>query len=408
MAGKRREKGTGSVYPRKNAKGEITGWGVALGDSYQKVLTEAEGKALLVKWQHEANQGIVRSKPVNRTVSDLLAEWLKESVTPSRRPHTINTAERIIRLHIDPELGSINLSALDTLRIRRFLNMLAADPPKGKGLRYGSIQTIRATLHSALNAAIEWDWLPEGRNPCSKARVPLNARKAKEKPKFTPGQAAQLIAAFEGSACQHPLTAELGTGMRPGEILGMTRANLTFNPATGRPIAYRLESQLQWFKFGPDTPRRPLLVKPKTDGSVRDMDIGTVAGEAIYQAIEHANRTWAVQLQAGTLGPNAKWAMEAGLVFVNSNGAPIRNAYLFIALQRCLRRAGMEHISPHKLRALWATRQVSRGDASILEIATAGGWSDPKTMFASYTQKTQDGQKRVAAASDAMFNEEGV
>lgn len=407
MAGKRREKGTGSVYPRKNAKGEITSYGVSLGDSYQTVTTEAEGKALLVRWQHEANQGIVRVEPVNRTVSDLCAEYLSEVVGPSLRHATFVRIEREIRLHVRPQLGAIKLANLSTLDVQKFLNYLAIPLPKGRGMRSSTISVIRGLLITIFNQGIDWGWLPEGRNPAKKARVPGNATPPKTVPKFTAGQAAALHKAFSESPYRDLLITSLALGLRPGEVRGITRDCITFDPATGTPIRLEIRHQLQWEKREGDEIGKPCLVPPKTRQSNRHMNLGAIAADALMSAMEHAGTAWQRCILEGRLTPAGQWAMEQKLVFVTSKGTPVLPAMENRAFHKCIKDAGMDGMTPHKLRALWATGQIDSGMASELEVLRAGGWSKGDTMRRHYAQSTEAGQARVAAASDAMFQEPG-
>lgn len=407
MAGKRREKGTGSVYPRKNAKGQVTSWGVRLGSLYQTVPTEAEGKALLVKWQHEANQGIQQAQPASRTVADLCAEYLAEVVGPSHRHATWVRVEREIRLHIGPQLGAIRLSKLTPLDVQRFLNYLAAPAPKGRAMRSSTISVLRGLLITIFNQGIDWGWLPEGRNPAKKTRVPGNAAEPKPPPRFTPGQAAALQRAFSQSAYKDLLTLSLALGLRPGEARGITRYCITFDPATGRPTRLEIRHQLQWEKYEGDETAMPRLIPPKTRQSVRSMTLGTVAADALMSAMERAGATWQRCILEKRLPPTGQWAMEQKLVFVTGKGTPVLGTIENRAFHAAIAEAGMEGMTPHKLRALWATGQIDSGMASDLEVMRAGGWSKGDTMRRHYAQSTEAGQARVAAASDAMFEDPG-
>ena len=91
-----------------------------------------------------------------QTVEQFLDRWLEDCVKPSVRPKTYASYSQLIKLHIKPGLGRIDLSKLTPQQVQAFLNDRLAvgairkretDPIKGLSPR--TVQYLRAVLRRA-------------------------------------------------------------------------------------------------------------------------------------------------------------------------------------------------------------------------------------------------------------------
>src|SRR5215213_4432657 len=104
---KRRDKGEGSVYRRKDGRcvGEYED---ANGKRrYISGKTKAEVSRKLRKLLADRDEGIVYDSE-NLTVGDYLDRWL-DAVNASVRDRTWQRHEEVVRLHLKPPLGSTKL-----------------------------------------------------------------------------------------------------------------------------------------------------------------------------------------------------------------------------------------------------------------------------------------------------------
>jgi integrase len=87
-------------------------------------------------------------------VARWLRHWLQQA-EPSLRPATVCGYRDHITRYLIPGLGRITLADLDTRRLQAFFDLLARQRTRnGTPLAAATIDRVRATLRSALNAAV--------------------------------------------------------------------------------------------------------------------------------------------------------------------------------------------------------------------------------------------------------------
>lgn len=396
MARQRGKKGQGSVYQRKS-DGR---WCASLKGTVRYAATEAEADKILLQLRAEDAAGQRINNPVTRTVDDLLDEWLDNTVATGRRFKTFASYEQVCRCHIRPALGNVRLRELDTHRVQKFLNQLAAKKPRGKELRQSTIRTIRSVLIAALTQARKWKWVVE--NVAKDTEVP-NALPSKPPPRFEKGQAQALLKAFREAPLGDMFIVSMSLGLRPGEVRGVCVSDITFSK--GKPVALTVSHQLQFQQREEDEKSMPRLVAPKTATSHRVLELPEVAADAISRAIIKSGEIWAEQIRRGMITPTRQWAMDNRLIFVTPAGGPVSGGIACKHLKACLAGAGLVHLSQHQLRHLYATYQVDAGAVSIDTVAAVLGHSNPTTTLNFYTRSMKDAQKRAAEATDAMFRD---
>src|SRR5215210_3983506 len=162
MARKRRGKGEGSIYRRKDGRWvgqyEVNGERRYLGG---KTRTEVAKK--LTKAIAERDAGLVFDAE-GLTVGEYLTRWL-DTVRGTVKDNTWSGHEINVRVHLSPALGSTKLDKLNPFQVQSFYRAKLDD-----GQSPASVLKIHGTLSKALKAAVRWRLLPL--NPCADVTPP--------------------------------------------------------------------------------------------------------------------------------------------------------------------------------------------------------------------------------------------
>ena len=192
---RKRANGEGSIRKRENGTWEAR---IQLGNDpvtgkpirksvYAKTQKEARCKLQeLIEKKNSQNYNQVEDEKL--TLDTWLDMWLNNYLVDIK-PNTILQYESVVRLHIKPALGSIPLKKLRTPVIQAFYNDL-----QKKELSSKFIKNIHGVLHRALDMAVRIEYLQK--NPSTYTVRPRVIEK--------------------------PVLIALYTGMRIGEILGLT------------------------------------------------------------------------------------------------------------------------------------------------------------------------------------------
>src|SRR5215212_8103735 len=339
MAKKRqRGNGAGTVYPRKNRDGKVTGYrGSYFAPDgkrrYVSAKRKGDAERLLREAMTDADRGLTFDAS-NLTVSGYMTRWLEDFAKANLAPRTYHNYKLQIREHITPAFGTMKLSKLDTPNIQALYTAKLEG-----GLKPSSVKYIHAVLHSALKKATELRLVP--RNPAASARPPKIRQE-----EITPLDAQQARVLLEAAKddrfeCLYALS--LMCGLRMGESLGLKWTDIDFDAGT-----LRVHRQVQRIREGGG-----LVFSEPKNASRRTIDLPHRALEALTS---HRKRQLEEQLGVG-----AKW-QDNDLVFSSSKGTPmdaqnIVNRYF----KPLLRRAGLPEIRWHDLRHTCATLLLSRG-----------------------------------------------
>jgi integrase len=339
MAKKRqRGNGAGTVYPRKNRDGKVTGYrGSYFAPDGKRRYVSAKRKGdterALREAMTDADRGLTFDAS-NQTVSGYMTRWLEDFAKGTIAPRTYHNYRLQIREHIVPAFGTMKLSKLDTPNIQALYTAKLRD-----GLKPSSVRYIHAVLHCALEKAVELRLIP--RNPAASARPPKIRQE-----EITPldvEQARLLLEAAKDDRFECLYVLSLTCGLRMGESLGLKWSDIDLDAGT-----LRVHRQLQRIREGGG-----LVFSEPKNASRRTIDLPQKAVEALWS---QRKRQLEEQLRAG-----AKW-QDHGLVFVSSKGTPmdaqnIVNRYF----KPLLKRAGLPDIRWHDLRHTYATLLLARG-----------------------------------------------
>lgn len=325
---KRRARGEGSIYQRKDGRWCATFSYDADGIPKRKTVygkTQAEALSKHRKFKAMVEAGMIPDSR-SMTLGQFLIRWLEESVRTTNRRTTYVTYRTIIKAHVLPHVGALPLRLLAPMRLQALYATL-----QDKKCSPRMVQIVHARLHTALEQAVRWGLL--ARNPCDAVTVPRSP-----KPKMQALDEAEVRRLLI-QARQDPLYAlyllAIATGLRQGELLALQWKDIDLR-AESLSVRHTLQ----------DINGHLELTEPKTSGSRRKVDLPTLAVEAL--------RAHRMQLMS-----NGKLS---DFVFSDSEGKPLRKSNLIRrSFKPLLRAASLPNIRFHDLRHTAATLMFTQG-----------------------------------------------
>ena len=326
----RRGHGEGSIYQRSDGRwaASITLEGRKRKTLYGKTRKEVQEQLKIAL--REQQQGMLVTTP-QQTLEQFLGQWL-EAHRPSVRIRTYERYEQIVRVHIVPALGRVQLQKLTAQQVQNFYTKV------GKQLSSTTVNTLHAMFHKALEDAVKWGLL--ARNVCDAVTAPRRAH-YEIKP-LTMEQANILLDAAKQDDFEALWVLALTTGMRRGELLALKWQDINFEQA-----------MLQVRRIFTRAPgNRYIESEPKTEKSRRSIMLASFTVEALRR---HRVRQLETKLQMGTA-----W-QEHDLVFCTSLGTPLNPNRALELFKRLLKKAGLPDMRLHDLRHSIATILLSMG-----------------------------------------------
>lgn len=327
---KRRGNGEGSIYQRRDGRWTAS---ITIGGNKRKYIygkTRREVQEKMKVALRDQQQGMLVTSP-QQTVEQYLKQWL-ETHKPSIRIRTYERYEQIVRIHLIPNIGRIQLQKLSAIDIQNLYTKL------GKSLSSSTVNTLHAMLHKALDDAVRWGLL--ARNVCDAVTAPR--RRHYEIKPLTPDQAKVLLDVAKQDSLEALWVLALTTGMRRGEILALKWQDINFAQATLQ--VRRIFTRAPGNKF--------IEAEPKTEKSRRSIALASVTVEALR---EHRRRQLLAMAAAGS-----EW-QDYDLVFCTSLGTPLNPNRVLAKFKALLKKAGLPDMRFHDLRHSIATILLSIG-----------------------------------------------
>jgi integrase len=213
--------GQGSVYPRKNKDGKITGYlGAYYGPDgkrrYVSAKSKTECERKLRAAMVDAEKGLVFDAG-KITVGQYLNNWLT-GIKGTVRQRTWERYEQFVRVHLVPAFGGIKLGNLT----RAHLKTLYASKTD---LSPTTIRHLHAAIHKALDEAVADNLIP--RNVATNIKLPKMRKK--EIHPLNSDQAKAFLEAARGDRYEALYVLAIHYGLRRGELLGLKWSDLQGN-----------------------------------------------------------------------------------------------------------------------------------------------------------------------------------
>lgn len=375
MATKKRGQNEGTIFQRADGKwvSRISlGYDLVSGKRRQKTFygeTKEDVRRKLTEAMRGNDLGLNVS-PKSQTVEQFLKVWLETVAKPRIRPRTYRSYEQIVRNHLVPGLGRIELQRLTPQQVQAFLNAKSE-----AGL---SVEHLRRVLRTALTQAVKWDYVP--RNVAALVSTP---KKSKHEFAYLDAVGARkFVEAVRGHRLEALFTVALAVGLRLGEALGLTWDDVDLDEGT-----LRVRSQMQ------RTKGKVEFVQPKTERARRVIPLPAFAVQAL---IRHRGR------QAEERLMNADVWQNYNLVFTSSVGTPPEERNVRRSLDALLLGAGLPRLRFHDLRHSCATLLLSQG-VDVRTIMETLGHSQIALTLNTYSHVVPALKKDAATKMDAML-----
>jgi integrase len=347
--------------------------------------TRAEVATRLIDEVAARNNGGVT--PIGRrTVAQQMRAWIESIRPPSVRPRTWQSYETLSRVHIEPEVGQIQLTKLTHEAIQSLLNKKLRAGKLRAGLSVVTVKHIRTILRQALAEAVK------NRLVAINAALLTNRLPKSSKPKIMPLDAEQtrrLLAAAKGTRIETIVLVGVRCGLRRGEILGLVWSDVDFAKRT-----LDIKRQIQRVKG------QPLGFGPlKTQESERNIPLPNDVAAAL-----EAHRIAQAKLR---LKLGADWKGDLNLVFPNTIGRPFEPRLVHTKFKKILKRANMPDMPDlpattriHDLRHGTITTLLE-ADADVFSVSRLAGHKSIKTTLDMYGHWTEKMKKRLADKMNA-------
>lgn len=227
--GKKSAAGTGNIRKKivtRNGK-EYTFWEARYMAGYDPGTGKQIQRSITGKTQREVTQKLkaataaidsgTYTAPCKMTLGQWLDIWSKDYLG-AVKPSTVCSYKATIRTHLKPGLGAIRLDALDSHTIQNFYNGLEK-PAKGqRGISPKTVKNLHGVLHKALQQAVANSYIRY--NPTDACVLPRIVKKDIQL--LDEGQITAFLRAIKGHRFEDLFIVTLFTGMREGEVCGLT------------------------------------------------------------------------------------------------------------------------------------------------------------------------------------------
>lgn len=338
--------------------------------------TQKEVRQKLAAITAELDRGIYQA-PNKITVATWMNEWLETFCESKVKQLTYESYAAIIKNHISPAIGAIELQALKGTHIQRMYNGLIKTNFSGK-----TVKNISAVLHKSLDVAVKQKIILS--NPCDAAELPKVTRK--EIRPLSDEDIPRFLAAIKDSSMGNAYALCLFAGLRKGECLGLSWEQIDFE--RGR---ITISQQLQTSKAAGGY----YIAKSTKSGKVRTIEPPSIAFQFLKaeQKRQIENR-----FAAGPV-----WSNPDNLVFTDETGKHYAYATFYKNFKKIAAAIGRPDARPHDLRHTAATVALAAG-ADVKSVQSLLGHATASFTLDVYAHTTEQMMKDTANRVQRYYN----
>lgn len=336
------------------------------GREYSKTfLTEKDAKDYEARERADRSRGAwIDPRRGKVTLNEWADQWM--ALRPDLRPRTRDVYGSLLRLHIVPELGKVQLGKLSPSRVRAWHARLQSEKGPGAATAAKAYRLLRAIMSTAVEDEVIL------RNPC---RVEgAGVEHSPERPVVTVAQVDALADAIVPRMRALVLLAAW-CGLRRGELLGLERRDLDLVHGTLRVERAMHELDNGMFVVGP----------PKT-----------MAGQRTVAIPPHLLPQLRVHVET-YVAPD-----RLALVFTGEKGGPLRPHVLQNAWHKARTAVGLPTLHLHDLRHTGNTWAAATG-ASTKELMARMGHANSAAALR-YQHATTNRDRIIAQALSELVS----
>lgn len=330
------------------------------------------------------------------TVDAWFNRWLKD-VVGNRAPNTLRNYRERYEHNVQPFIGSMLLRDVKPMDCQMILNAMESD------YAGSTIRQTYMTMGTFFKSAKDNGFID--RHPMDGVRYTKPVRAVDDIHFLTVDEQKRFLEAAKGSHNYAQYALILETGLRTGEMIGLTWDTIDWEKRTltvNKTLEFRYK-QDEW-RAGP----------PKTESSYRTIPLTDTAYgilREIYDTREYRKElkdlSTVLTFMDRKTGQKRKLVMR-DLVFINwRTGMPAKNSSYDTHLYKLCDEAGIKRFCMHALRHTYATRAIESGmQPKVLQKLL--GHASSKTTMDRYVHVTDDSmQKAVAQFAKAQEAQKG-
>ena len=325
-------------------------------------------------------------------LKDFMSAWLENVVSTNVKPTSIQCYQSYLKVNIAPHLGEVKVQDLTPAMIDEWMRKLLQN-----GLSKNTLSAIHAFIHAALDYAVYPAQLISS-NPVAYIKVPKNApRNVIERKIITPEQFNSLLEKYPfGSPFYMPLMLLYHTGMRLGEVLGLSWSDIDFAAKRinlWRQIRYISKRGYFFTSLKTESSNRYVLVDDFLLGELRRWQLQQRENEKHFgNSYVYIYREADGHIERKSKSLPAPDGEKVPLVCTRDNG----NFVLQGGFMRILRSAGL---NTHSFRHTHVT-QLIEGGATPKGVACRVGHANAAITQNLYTHNTLKLQEETLAIFD--------
>lgn len=319
------------------------------------------------------------------TVDAWFNRWLKD-VVGNRAPNTLRNYRERYEHNVQPFIGSMLLRDVKPMDCQMILNAMEDD------YAGSTIRQTYMTMGTFFKSAKDNGFID--RHPMDGVRYTKPVRAVDDIHFLTVDEQKRFLEAAKGSHNYAQYALILETGLRTGEMIGLTWDAIDWEKRTltvNKTLEFRYK-QDEW-RAGP----------PKTESSYRTIPLTDTAYNIlreIYDTREYRKESkdlsTVLTFMDRKTGQKRKLVMR-DLVFINwRTGMPAKNSSYDTHLYKLCDDAGIERFCMHALRHTYATRAIESGmQPKVLQKLL--GHASITTTMNRYVHVTDDSMKKAVA-----------
>lgn len=409
-----------SIVKRKNKYSVVYSYTDENGNKRQKwesfnTAAEAKKRKIVVEYEQETGTFVVAEA---RTVSELLEEYMSIYGVNTWALSTYEARRSIISNYINPIIGDMKLSDVNTRTIDKYYQGLlkvksVSTQNRKPNNEYCSVHVVREVhklIRSAFNQAVKWEMI--SKNPCLNATLP--------KEDHTPRQiwdADTLFKAIElceDDLLKLALNLAFACSLRMGEMLALTwdcidireesikagRAYLFVNKElqrVNRDALDKLNDKGVILKFPAVFARNTTLLvlkEPKTKTSVRKVFIPATVAEMLrerHRELEEYKELFGDEF------------IDYNLVFCNPNGRPMEGSVINRGLSKLIKDNDLPPVVFHSLRHSSITYKLKLNGGDMKSVQGDSGHAQVKMVADVYSHILDDDRRLNAQRFEEAF-----